>query len=251
MILTDHRAHFAIEATLLLTPEWRCVHFDPVAAVFVRAETADALQLPAVDFATRPWQTGPDSASRPAHDPTRDPAHREAEALYLVGRSISERAGTNTKLAYELLNRAARLEGGDQQADAKSFEQLRLLGQICFSLSQLPPLIDDPRTQTQPALPEGDRAKETLAQAEEWFRKAIALRPDDFISLIYLYLIAQSQQRPDEQIRLGERILSRRYARPSERISRDRIAAELAVLRAEKDPASREDRSPDPQSRQK
>jgi hypothetical protein len=241
MILTDHRSHYSIEATLLHAPEWRCVHFDPVAAVFLRDDVADEIEMPAVNIVTL--------ALPPTNAPTESQFERQGEArlrlaegLYLVGRTLSERPDTNLKLAYQLLLRASRLLAAET-SDATRFERLRLHGQVSFSLSQLPPVEDD--TISDSAMRHTPSQSEWLAGAVRHFREAVELRPNDFIALMHLYTIAQIQGNVAEQIRLGERILSLRHATPARRLSRDRIAAELAELRRAEDPASREDRSPD------
>jgi hypothetical protein len=242
MILTDHRGHYPIEATLLLAPEWRCTYFDPVAAVFVRAEVADEIETPPVNFATGVLLPG-DAVPELQFERQGSARMRLAESLYLIGRSLSERPDSNLKLAHQVLLRAARLLAVEI-SEATRFEELRLVGQVSFSLSQLPPVEDE--AITDPAMRHTPSQSEWLAGAERQFREALALRPDDFIVLVHLYSIAQIQHNVAEQIRLGERIISLRHTTPDRRLIRDRIAAELAALRRAEDSTSREERSLDP-----
>ena len=53
-------------ATLLISPDWRCVWFDPVAAVFVHASYDEVVEAHGVDFAARHFR--PEPGVRAARD---------------------------------------------------------------------------------------------------------------------------------------------------------------------------------------
>jgi tetratricopeptide (TPR) repeat protein len=63
VVLADHAYNVRTGVTLLAHPRWRCVWFDPIAAVFLHEEVAAAAGLAAVDFAGRHFQG--EAAGRP------------------------------------------------------------------------------------------------------------------------------------------------------------------------------------------
>ena len=63
VVLTDHEYCAANCATMLGDDHWRCVWFDPIAAVFVHDLAGEAVRQHAVNFAARHFR--PDSSSQP------------------------------------------------------------------------------------------------------------------------------------------------------------------------------------------
>ncbi len=137
LVLIDHGESVAAGpvpahpgATLLANPGWRCVGFDPVAAVFVT--TNQATSTPTIDFAARLFRP----TARPPLDPSAEAA---AEARALLAYALTLRSRGQSSLADPLIAlgiRRAR-EGGP--------EALGTLGQLW--LLRVPP----PPTGARPA----------------------------------------------------------------------------------------------------
>jgi tetratricopeptide (TPR) repeat protein len=62
VVMVDHEYSWAEGATMLGSPQWRCVWFDPIVAVFVHDSAEEAVRQHTVDFAARHFR--PDAASR-------------------------------------------------------------------------------------------------------------------------------------------------------------------------------------------
>jgi tetratricopeptide (TPR) repeat protein len=63
VVLVDHEYNWGIGSTMLADDHWRCVWFDPIAAVFVHDTAGPAAVGHVVNFAARHFR--PDSSSRP------------------------------------------------------------------------------------------------------------------------------------------------------------------------------------------
>jgi tetratricopeptide (TPR) repeat protein len=220
-VLTDHRAHFQLEATLLADPHWLCVYFDPVAAVFLQRRAAESAGAPAVDFAARLF--GEYTGDAPLH---------EAEAIMLVARGLAERPGANPMLVRTLALLGAKLARNAQpRSDDDRVRVERTLGQAGFYLASLVvPAADDG------ALGDDLFCLFDLAQAQAAFERACLLREDDFISLSFLYMVAKIRGDRVEQLRLSDRLLGRSGSRLGDKGFFEQIALDRQALRAQTDP---------------
>ena len=59
VILVDHEYNWDIGAMLFRSVHWRCVWFDPIAAIFVHDSNAFIVRAHAVDFAARHFHGNP------------------------------------------------------------------------------------------------------------------------------------------------------------------------------------------------
>ncbi|MGP0064565.1 MAG: tetratricopeptide repeat protein [Isosphaeraceae bacterium] len=64
VILVDHEYNAALGANLYRDPHWRCVWFDPIAAVYVHDTAIEAVRQHAVDFAARHFRPEPSADPR-------------------------------------------------------------------------------------------------------------------------------------------------------------------------------------------
>ena len=85
LILIDHDGHGVAEATILANPGWRCIHFDPMAAVYVPgAGRGLESRYPSVDFEAQHFGLAA-TRTRPA-DPGED--YAEARVLLAIGEAL-------------------------------------------------------------------------------------------------------------------------------------------------------------------
>ncbi len=217
-ILTDHRSHFQLEATLLADAQWRCVYFDPVAAVFLHRTAAESAGLAAVDFTARLFS---DAAS--------DAPLHEAESLMLVARGLAERPGSNPMLVRTLALLAAKLvRDASVPTNDASLRKLRTMGQVGFYLASLVAPADDPD-----ALADDLFCLFDLEQSQTAFERALGIRKDDLIALSFLYMLAKMRGDRWEETLRGSRLLNRRGARAAERPFLEQVALDLEKLRSE------------------
>jgi tetratricopeptide (TPR) repeat protein len=81
VILNDHVYNEGIGGTLLRSAHWRCVWFDPIAAVFVHDSVRSVAPADTVDFAARHFRP---SHSEVARDPAALAAFGKAIAKYVI-----------------------------------------------------------------------------------------------------------------------------------------------------------------------
>ena len=97
-VLTDHATAHAVGASLLVHPDWRCVWFDEIAAVYVHKSYEQAINGSMVDFGSRHFHQNI------------EPPRTSAEALAIAGAfknyasdlAASERARGDVRLALVL-----------------------------------------------------------------------------------------------------------------------------------------------------
>ena len=220
MVMVDHHTHHALEAVLMGSSDWLCVHFDPVAGIYIQRQAADQAGIGAIDFGFSFFALVDRSVN--VH-PTRlvqfssesDPTSSMylAESLYLVARGLAEHPQSKLESSRWMLLMATKL-ACDSKADTadQQFRRLRLLGQI--SLQQA-------LVQRQRPTP-SDRQWEpftmlNLARARRLLERAQGMRPDDIMTLLYLYNLAAVQGDSSKETELYARILRHRDRTPTER----------------------------------
>jgi hypothetical protein len=247
MVLVDHRGGHALEATLLSDADWRCVHFDAVASVFLLAERAESAGLDAVDFTGWHFESAREAGrftpanrlsrrawSRPrlAGDPAPAGKTREfvlADAFYRVARDVSERRGDP-----DLRRILAQLSFDHARAGAMRYaaaaEGWRFMG-----LGLLLQLDDPPVPSDLP--PDGwfdlsARAVLELARVKFLLDTAVHADASDFASLSTLYGLCGLDRDAFSQIRYA-RELMRRPRTKNERTFVDRVRSQLGQLQQE------------------
>ena len=143
LIMIAHEENADAVATLMADPRWRCVWFDPVAAVFLTAEDPRRKRdYPAVDFADR--------YVRACAAPTIDPVESlvEAKVLAEIGSHMARRPATRWEVRAPLLILGACHARRVLAAGGHSPQAWTILGHCCWSLapdlSQGPPDLEDP-----------------------------------------------------------------------------------------------------------
>ncbi|MFO0888633.1 MAG: hypothetical protein U0790_05730 [Isosphaeraceae bacterium] len=190
-ILVDHQENAQIGSSLLASPRWRCVWFDPAVAVFVHESYDQVIRNHTVDFAARHFR--PDPAAEP---------HGTAELLSAAKgvRNYLNFAISRGELPRPLvwlgLDYARRLA----EADPDSPEGWKALGQI--ELLRDPPSRPSPRFRG-PFDPALDLA---MVRATYAFRRALDLAPGDFMALIGLEQALGARQLDEAMLPVLERL---------------------------------------------
>jgi len=201
-ILTDHAMNAATGAVLMTDSDWRCVWFDPIAAVFLHRRDLPRAGVAPVDFAARVFDpSGP-------HEPTTDPA-RLALAIGLrnyagfckrPGRLDWARPMTvwGSRISRALLDLdPTRIDAWKLLAQ---FEQLRdesTANLVGSSRSQAP------RRPDRPLDPIDDGHSLRAAYA---LRRALEIAPNDFLSLALLAKLYQDGGLWDAERNVIERL---------------------------------------------
>ncbi len=184
-VLVDNRPEFQeISASLLRHRDWRCVHYDPVALLFVHRAYVGAVRAYEVDFLRLFLADDPGTLG------LRDASTLEASArtLYGLGAMMASRQANSSQIRpLLLLGRAHAGRAGRQ--DPEAIGPLKLLGQ--FSL------LDDPTGAVgqsgryrRPFDPAFDLS---VVRATYQFREAWQRDRDDFLSLFSLANLYQAR----------------------------------------------------------
>jgi tetratricopeptide (TPR) repeat protein len=180
VILLDHEENSGAEATLLVSPDWRCIYYDAVASVFVARRRRDlGPSFPSVDFAARHFLDL--DPSRGAAGPAGPRRFGEAKALFALGSAVGSRAaGTWALRASLLLLAVDRLEPA-RASGPRTAGEWTLLGNACWNLipdlNVAPPGPDRPWDPAQGLLP---------AQATFAYRRALERDPGQIGALASL-----------------------------------------------------------------
>lgn len=87
VVLTDHATAHGVGSAVLASPNWKCVHFDAIAAVFVHNSYRKGAAAKAVDFGRRHFEPEAGAASRPVAE---DLAEAEALKNYASNLTVPE-----------------------------------------------------------------------------------------------------------------------------------------------------------------
>jgi tetratricopeptide (TPR) repeat protein len=169
VVLIDHEYNAHLGATFLHDPHWRCVWFDPIAAVFVHESATEAVRLHEVDFAARHFRPDPSNEPRTLAELT---ASAAAIRTYIMA-SVLVRGDLMRPLVWLGLDHAMRVI----QIDPDSAEGWKLLGQI--ELFREPPPGDAPRYR-QPFNPVLDLS---IVRATYSLKRALGLYRGDLRTL--------------------------------------------------------------------
>jgi tetratricopeptide (TPR) repeat protein len=221
-VLVDnvHGESASVVATLLAHPDWKCVWFDAIAAVFVPGSTP----APAVDFAARHF--------RP--DPATDP-HGLA-ALLATAKALRNVAGALAVQKHPAMAKPLLLLGQGYARRALGLDPgselgWKLLGQL--EAAREPPTGPEPIARYR--LPFDPTFDLTAVRATFALRQA-ADRGGDFTTLVSLVAAYQSRAMDEAALPLLERLLALTPINPTQVDTQSKVAAQLGPLKAKLGP---------------
>jgi hypothetical protein len=196
VVLVDLELDASVGAALLASPDWRCVWFDPVAAVFVHASYRDVVEAHAVDFAARHFRP------EPAFEPRGLPALlASAKGLRNLASAVGPMApGRIRPLTLLGINHARRAA----QADPGSADPWKLLGQ--FEILREPPDYREPVPRFR--MPFDPVFDLSAVRATYAFRRALEAAPDDFMALLMLSETFKARAMSEEAVAVLDRLIA-------------------------------------------
>jgi len=224
-VLVDLENSAAVGATLLTSPDWRCVWFDPVAAVFVHAAYRGAVEAHAVDFAARHFR--PEPADQP---PGTDALIASARGLRNLAAQVL-RSGPDRARPLVLLGMDHARSAG--RADPGRADGWKLLGQF-ETIREAPGPEPVPRFRMS-FDPVFDLSSTRATFA---LRRAAELAPDDFLSLLLLQSLYESRAMTEARLPLLERLVGLSPVNGIQAAQQERYRVALASLRAATGPAT-------------
>ena len=199
LLLLEHTSNYDAEAHVLTHPNWRCIYFDALAAVFVpRQAGVSTEEFPAVDFAARHFRA-PDTASVPA---IKGAAARELKALFNLAASLPRSPETAWQGRIPILLAAldrARLACVEEPERADVWV---LRGNCHWNLN--------PQLHVRPPGPADAWTVEQgiwWAQATYCFRQALERQPNHAAAWRYLYQAFRARGMADAQANAGRQWL--------------------------------------------
>ena len=220
LVLLDHE-NFQVGATLLIDPRWRCVWFDPVAAVFVHEAYAGVTQSYTVDFAARHFRSG-------REDDPKGAAARFASAMALRNYSgdIGQARGRVD------LSRPMVLLGLDHarhglEVDPASPVGWKVLGQLELSRDGRQG-VSSPRYR----LPFDPVFDLSSARGTYALRRALEASPDDFTALLSLVRVYELRAMHEAALPLLDRLALLRPINPMQMMFHAEVEPHRAQLRA-------------------
>ncbi|HMB06088.1 MAG TPA: tetratricopeptide repeat protein [Isosphaeraceae bacterium] len=219
VVLVGHADNAVVGTTLLNSPGWRCVWFDPIAAIFVHEAYTGVVQAHTVDFAARHFR--PD----PATDPR---GHAAVLALAKAVRNYVSatppgRAGRTRPMALLGLDYGRRL----LRADPLGGDGWKILGQVEF-LREPPVGVPIARFR-MPFDPVFDLSP---ARSTYAMRRALEVEPDDFSTLILLSTAFESRGMAEAALPWLDRLVSLRPINEHQVATQVEAEAKRAVFRA-------------------
>jgi len=217
-----HEPNEKISATLMLSPHWRCVWFDPIANVFVHDSNRKIVADHAVDFLARHFR-------READGSVDDPATLAATAQVL------RRIGSQLRFRPrgEAQGRAVFLLGADYARRLRAVEPSALDG---FKQAGLIEYLRDPLPGLEPIprfrLPFDPTFDLPLARATHELTLALAIDPDDGMSQRSLGLVYQSRGMDEAALPLLERFAAQPNRNKDQQKAKAQAAEQVTALRA-------------------
>lgn len=214
VVLIDHTYFAPAGVTLLADPSWKCLWFGPVAAVFAHDEAARAAGLRPVDFLARHYGLEP-----------AEPARGGAEALS-AAKGMSHYALRLSDARGRMdLARPMSLHGLDYARQAR--EAMPESAEP-WSVSCALEISRDPRVM----MPNETRARAPFdpaldlgpARVASFARRALAMKPDDGLTLASVYSLFVGQGMGEAALPLLERLADQ----PPRTVNQARAAAEFA-----------------------
>lgn len=224
VVLIDHESSAAVGATLLTSPDWRCVWFDPVAAVFAHVAYGDVVASHAVDFGERHFR--PEPSTVPSG----------TEALLASARGLRNLGGLVTRAGHErampliLLGMDHARRAGLAEPDRA--EPWRLLG-VFETLREPPLVVPAPRFR----LPFDPVFDLSAVRATYAFRRALEADPRDFMSSLMLASLYEGRAMTEARVPELERLVSLTPINPIQTVERAKAEAALPAARAALGPA--------------
>jgi tetratricopeptide (TPR) repeat protein len=215
-VLVGHADSAVVGATLLNSPHWRCVWFDPIAAVFVHEAYTGVVQAHTVDFGARHFQ--PDPATEPEGQ---DEVLALARALknYLPA-TRPDRARPLVLLGLDYGRRLL-------QADPTGADGWKILGQVEFFRE---PAVGPPVARFQQAFdPVFDLSP---ARASYAMNRALEVAPKDFMSLLLLAMSFESRKMTEAALPLLDRLVALQPINPQQVEKQAEAEAKRTVFRA-------------------
>ena len=167
VVMVDHEYSWADGATMLGSPHWRCVWFDPIVAVFVHDSAEEAVRLHPVDFATRHFR--PEATSRDRSLAERAASPRPSAIISAASRPIARTwSGRSSGSAWTNAR-------GILRDEPDSVVGWKMLGQIEIGRDPAPVPPPSPRYR----LPFDPVADLSLVRATYAMRRALEGNPDD------------------------------------------------------------------------
>jgi tetratricopeptide (TPR) repeat protein len=218
-VLVDHVDNAQVGATLLSDPHWRCVWFDPIAAVFVHDSYADAVAEHEVDFAARHFE--PEPASEPHGLPALNAAARGLRNY--VNFSAIGRGEVVRPMIWLGLDYARRIV----ETVPDSPEGWKTLGQI--------ETLRDPLAKPTPRcrMPLDPVFDLSLMRATYAFRRAYDLQPDDFMTLLGLQKLYEARQMNEEVLPVLQRLVALTPINQAQRMQQGAAEGEIVRLSRE------------------
>jgi tetratricopeptide (TPR) repeat protein len=234
VVLADHAQSARIGAALLAHPRWRCVWFDPIAAVFVHDTYANVARTYTIDFNARHYR--PDPAAQPRGLPA---LIAEAKGLrnYVDALRAQGRFERTRPLTWLGLDEARRV----LRAAPHEVEGWKLLGQL--EMFRDPPRALSARFR-QPFDPVLDLS---TVRATYALQQALERKPDDFLALLLLVELYRLRAMDEAALPLLERLARLHPINALQTMAQAQAEAEIPKLRsrlgAAPNPASPPNRS--------
>ena len=195
-VMVDHANDAVLGASILASPAWRCVWFDPIVAVYVHKSYERVVAEHGVDLGARHF------ARDPATDPHGLPALvASAEALWKYAQALQSRGrpGLARPLVLLGLDYARRV----READPDSLESWKLLGKL--EMVREPIAIEGPPVRRYRLAfdPVHDLS---LVRATYDLRRAHEIAPRDFLSLFLLKSLFEARGMDEAEVPVLEQL---------------------------------------------
>jgi tetratricopeptide (TPR) repeat protein len=193
-VYIGHSSDADLGAVIVANPDWKCVWFDPIGAMFVHRSLTGAVAAHGVDFAARHF------ARDPATDPQGIPAlEATAEALWKYATGLEARGRRNLGRPIVLLglDYARRI----RQAIPESQVGWKLLGKLETAREPI-----DASLAQRFRVPFDPVVDLAAVRATYDLRRALELGPRDFLTLLLLEGLYEVRGMDEEAVELLERL---------------------------------------------